>query len=468
MSLRDRCQLCPRPYSTTLVLGEGPEPARFLFIGEGPGQTENRHGRPFCGASGQELDYTYLQLAGLEREEIRITNILKCLPPFKSLDAGNTKHKAVIDSCVGKFIAVEIIRCQPEAIVTLGAIAAGLFPEIDLGMQHGIPVKCKYDLGIQCQWEGYVIPMYHPAAAMHQGVDEDDIVNYGTMLRDDFENMKPFANGVYKYPVDRHAGREIYVELRNEDDWRVMAGMCQPGYLESGGLDYMDAATDTEVDTGHKVMGQYPPYCLSFSLWPGTGFVIRADNREMLAWFRRFISARYMIFHNFPYDSSVYKLMDIHFRPRRYDDTMERAYHLQNMPQRLKALAYRLCGMRMQEYLDLVGPYARDRQVAYLEKASVAAFEQVLRPRQQPVHKRANRILNDMKKRPDTDPYKRWYLIPEDEREPVEQALGPIPAGSLTMVPWDKVVYYSARDSDATLRVRPELIGKARDLRRIA
>lgn len=78
------CSLCPLSKSRIhAVPGEGPANAEIMFIGEGPGFHEDRTGRPFVGAAGQFLD-ELLTLAGLKREEVFITNIVKCRPPRQS------------------------------------------------------------------------------------------------------------------------------------------------------------------------------------------------------------------------------------------------------------------------------------------------------------------------------------------------------------------------------------------------
>jgi uracil-DNA glycosylase len=73
----DRCPICPRKYNP--VPGSGPQPAAIMGIGERPGRDENRYGRPFIGMAGQELDETYLPLAGLDRADIYVSNCVKCL-----------------------------------------------------------------------------------------------------------------------------------------------------------------------------------------------------------------------------------------------------------------------------------------------------------------------------------------------------------------------------------------------------
>ena len=75
------CPKCDLQYSRKrAVPGEGPASAQIMFIGEGPGFYENEQGRPFVGAAGKFLD-ELLASIGLKREEVFITNVVKCRPP---------------------------------------------------------------------------------------------------------------------------------------------------------------------------------------------------------------------------------------------------------------------------------------------------------------------------------------------------------------------------------------------------
>ena len=68
-------------FNTNFVLGEGPIPSKIMFIGEAPGEDEDRRGRPFCGLAGRRLN-SLLRAAGINRSEIYITNAVKQRPPF--------------------------------------------------------------------------------------------------------------------------------------------------------------------------------------------------------------------------------------------------------------------------------------------------------------------------------------------------------------------------------------------------
>jgi len=146
------CELAK--YRTKVVPGEGADDADLLFIGEAPGWHEDQQGRPFVGPAGQFLDQLLASI-GLGREEVYIANVIKCRPP-----QNRDPLPAEIQSC-RKWLDRQIEIIQPQMIITLGRYSlAQYFPNQSIGKIHGKPRK-----------SGGVIyyPMYHPAAALHQG-----------------------------------------------------------------------------------------------------------------------------------------------------------------------------------------------------------------------------------------------------------------------------------------------------------
>lgn len=135
------------------VPGDGPADAEIMFIGEGPGFHENEQGHPFVGASGKFLDQLLAQ-AGLTREEVFIANVVKCRPP------GNRDPLPEELSACNAFLEAQIQIIRPSIIVTLGRFSMNkFFPAAKISAVHG---QMK-------QVDGrFVIPMFHPAAALHQ------------------------------------------------------------------------------------------------------------------------------------------------------------------------------------------------------------------------------------------------------------------------------------------------------------
>ena len=135
-----------------VVMGEGPMPADIMVIGEAPGAMEDEIGVPFVGASGAKLDIL-LEQAGLTRGEVYVTNLVKHRPP-----RNRNPYKREINACA-HWLEDEMNRVKPSVVITLGAVAGKHFkPDLSITREHGMP----YETG------GFLlVPMYHPAAALH-------------------------------------------------------------------------------------------------------------------------------------------------------------------------------------------------------------------------------------------------------------------------------------------------------------
>jgi len=135
------------------VPGEGPVAAEIMFIGEGPGFHENEQGRPFVGAAGRFLDELLGQV-GRQREDVFIGNVVKCRPP------GNRDPRPEELSACDLYLEQQIQAINPKVIVTLGRFSLGKFiPNAKISAIHGRAMRVKGRL---------IVPMYHPAAALHQ------------------------------------------------------------------------------------------------------------------------------------------------------------------------------------------------------------------------------------------------------------------------------------------------------------
>lgn len=148
------CTKCKLHLSRKLAVpGEGPADAELMFIGEGPGFHENEQGLPFVGAAGNFLE-ELLGSIGLSREQVFITNIVKCRPP------GNRDPQAPeIESC-SDYLERQIQAINPKVIVTLGRFSmARFFTNARISNIHGRARRVGGRL---------IVPMYHPAAALHQ------------------------------------------------------------------------------------------------------------------------------------------------------------------------------------------------------------------------------------------------------------------------------------------------------------
>lgn len=158
------CKLCPLHRARTrAVPGEGSPSANIMFIGEGPGFREDQSGRPFVGPAGNLLSELLSEI-GLNREDVYITNVVKCRPP------GNRDPEPhEIQACSG-YLERQIEMINPKVIVTLGRFSmARWFPSARISRIHGQARQTDGRL---------IVPFFHPAAALHQpslrkAVEED-------------------------------------------------------------------------------------------------------------------------------------------------------------------------------------------------------------------------------------------------------------------------------------------------------
>jgi uracil-DNA glycosylase family 4 len=144
-----KCPLCRT--RTKAVPGEGPVDAEIMFVGEGPGFHEDKQGRPFVGPAGRFLE-ELLNSIGLRRDQVYITNVVKCRPPENRDPAPGE-----ITACA-PYLDRQFDLIKPKIVVTLGRFSmARFFPGQSITRIHGQP---KHDSG------RIVFPLFHPAAGL--------------------------------------------------------------------------------------------------------------------------------------------------------------------------------------------------------------------------------------------------------------------------------------------------------------
>ena len=165
IAICEKCQLhLSRKKS---VPGEGNIHSKILFIGEGPGLNENETGRPFVGQAGNFLN-ELLSTAKLKRQDVFITNVVKCRPP-----ANRDPLPEELTAC-SSFLDEQIRLIDPLVIVTLGRFSMGrYFPLARISSIHG---KGHWVDGRM------IVPMFHPAAALHQPNLRDSIMHDFALL----------------------------------------------------------------------------------------------------------------------------------------------------------------------------------------------------------------------------------------------------------------------------------------------
>ena len=168
------CTKCRLATSRTqVVFGVGNPDADLLFIGEAPGQHEDKQGEPFVGAAGQLLTRMLGEI-GLTREQVYIANILKCRPP-----GNRDPQEDEVETCT-PWLIEQISLIQPQVIVTLGNFAT----KFVLQTQTGI-TRMR---GSVYPWHGRtVIPTFHPAAILRGGGEKGR--QFGE-LQEDFALIK--------------------------------------------------------------------------------------------------------------------------------------------------------------------------------------------------------------------------------------------------------------------------------------
>jgi uracil-DNA glycosylase family 4 len=153
-SLCDTLPLCQ--ISSDIVMGQGNLDAEIMFIGEAPGANEAIQRTPFVGRGGQLLNRTLQEFAGISRDDVYVSNIVKVRPP-ENRDPTPEEIAAFLP-----FLQEEIAFIQPKMFVTLGRFSMNFFlPDSKISQVHGVMQRFWWNGEIT-----YLLPQYHPAAAL--------------------------------------------------------------------------------------------------------------------------------------------------------------------------------------------------------------------------------------------------------------------------------------------------------------
>ena len=164
------CQRCGLSAGRTqVVFGTGNPQASIMFVGEAPGFHEDQQGIPFIGAAGKLLT-KLLESVGLSRDDIYIANVIKCRPPNN-----RNPQPDEIDTCK-PFLLQQIQTIKPKLVCSLGNFSTQTL----LGKKIGITKVRGQTFHLP---EFILFPLFHPAAALHQG-------NLLVPLREDFQKLK--------------------------------------------------------------------------------------------------------------------------------------------------------------------------------------------------------------------------------------------------------------------------------------
>lgn len=377
------------------VPGKGRIPSDYFLCGEAPGETENAIGSPFVGQSGDELN-RYLRAGGLPRHLLYLTNLYKLWPPKLPNGKQLPPTKEEIRSHE-EHLKLELQAVNPKIIIAVGAHAAnyflkGQYPDFTLHLGHGFPHPLNDGL--------LVLPVVHPAAGLHSDGEQVRIYHDFLQLGRAVRGTIPLHPPIDEYPEPVY--RRIYDRMCGNMHCWAPIGQCDHDKdIEVHGADVvlriLAGKVNLAIDTEGSVRD---PWCLTFSVTPGEAYLIRATETESLAALNRHINAPYGIctvgLHYATHDIPVLEALGVYVvKQRAFDllpdhrqfltpeqridadrirrefyhytvdlpggfgvltlrDTMSELYLLGNEPKGLKGSAYRLHGMRMESYQELI------------------------------------------------------------------------------------------------------------------
>lgn len=314
---------------------------------------EDQAGIPFCGPTGEELTTVYIPLTGWSRSDFHIANVRQC----SFVDYSNPDHDDAM-TCASTNLSILLNQVKPEIIVPMGAVACSIFDGINLNMHHGILQPAKWG-----SWSGYVFPTFHPTAGMRT-------TSYMIPLMADFKKLGELIASEFRLceSTDPYQGQEDYQVIRSTNDLYDYTDSCAGwrGAMSIGESD-MVCGEDTES------LPDGSPYCMTFSMAPGTGRLIYGTETSLLADYVDVVKSMDFLhlFHNYLHDVIPFEQWSIPIT--RFRDTMVMAYNLclggggddedtESKAGRgslsLKVLSYRHLAMTMTSFKDTVTPHS--------------------------------------------------------------------------------------------------------------
>lgn len=170
--------------ATNLVMGDGNIDADIVFIGEAPGKNEDEQGLPFVGAAGKFLN-EMLAAAGMNRNDVYITNIVKYRPP------NNRDPLPEEKAAFWPYLLKQLQIIQPKVVITLGRHSMEYFlPGMKIGQIHGEPKRIQF--GDQ---KIVIMPLFHPAAALYNGSLRQTLIDDFLKVPKVIERLDTLPNG---------------------------------------------------------------------------------------------------------------------------------------------------------------------------------------------------------------------------------------------------------------------------------
>lgn len=426
-----------------------------------------------CGKAGDEFNNNYLQLAGLCRDDIYITNTVKCRP-----DLNRKPRASEVSGCSQHWLPDELASVRPEVVFLMGATACGLVDGIDLDVEHGIPKTARL-----FGWEGVVVPMFHPAAGLHNTAMMIPMLEDWERVGEWLKNWQSTSN-IWKKPTaaNGYATWEKQDEFGRNRNYRLIENVSQfESYVL--GADPRLIGGDTESHAGVE-------WSLQFSILPSTGRMILMKNeslvREFGGWLNAHVNPAWddgeLVLHNAEADLALFRRVGC--ENLTYRDTMQECYHFgNNYRQGLKALAYRHLGHRRMSWEEVVGGVSRKKLCEWLlqalwyveenwrdskprisEKTGKALKAELVK---HTAESELSHVLTHTTKSSTYDP---WEKMAEfgwreaDWLDRLEQVFGPMPKLGIANCELVDAVNYGCADADDTLRLALKFEDMRRDV----
>ena len=452
------CHLCKlRIKCKGAVPGTGNPNARIVLVGEAPGAKEDETGYPFrpdapAGRTLEEL----LDTAGLKRDDVWITNVVKCRPSEKN----DTPTPDAMLFCGSLWLERELAILRPSLVVAAGAVATNFLSGATAkGVKHDMDIVHGLILDTYPKRKWTLMSSYHPAAPLHSP-------SLRFAVEDDFYTIGRVARGEPAVPVDAHPNPDyMWIDDVESAEWRETRDAL---------LSAPVIAVDVELLPPYKY---YDMFCYSLATEEGVAYALppTKHNVEFLRQICQNESQR-KVFHNLiGVDYQTLQRYDIDLV--NFDDTIIRAYLLNLYPQSLKALSRRHLGMYMEEYPEIVQRERQGRMHGYLAQImerewddpepvlerkwnkKLGMLEEKTR-KPQNVLRRVRGYLKKVEKDPEYSLWDAWHTLKKNDPQiaaAVEAVIGEVVDVSLKEV-WesgkrDLVVWYSSRDADSTLRL---------------
>lgn len=325
------------------VPAEGPDDAEVAFVGEGPGYWEAVKGKAFVGPTGKLLWNFSVKYMGLKRRDVWLTNLAKIrMTDKKGKDRGPTDKER---ERWGKALWRELAGIQPKYIIAFGrhATHALIGRAVNMESVHGLPFRMMRSGIKSSDWNPIVIPVFHPAAGLHQ------------------EKLLPYtAIGMQMAAaIIKGKGPQAFLNPVGKKSYRI--GL--PKKMPTGAKEII--GMDTEGNKKH-------PHCVQVSWEPRKAWLVKATDARRIKKLKKYIDEEKptIVLHYALHDMKTLRDMGIDLLPAMDDgrvrDTLIYAANGTAEPGELKALAERHLRIPVERYEQIVAPIREEKLCSYL------------------------------------------------------------------------------------------------------